>query len=101
MNKETFDHLFDEMVRWRNKVEKLEAENKRLRAELDAFKANKGFHYMMDQVEGWQDRAWKSEKERDAWKELCGRWVEFAETICVSVPMPAAVLPPPEKPEGV
>ena len=48
----------------------------------------------------------KLRAERDAYKELLGQWVQYAEEICVSVLELEAgdwplVPPPPEKPEGV
>ena len=93
-------------------IQVLEEENDKLRAEMDEMKSN--LYSAKDSAEYWRKSAklwqrWHNEisARADAWKALCGEWVEYAKRWrhwYWEEDDGSAVCPtdtPPEKPEGV
>ena len=75
-------------------VRKFEYENEKLRAELER---------MSDLYNESTESRWRLMWERDAWKKLCGRWVEcHQECMCAETWDDwDSIAWPPEKPEDV
>lgn len=83
------DTIVNDYANAMEEVAYLKQENEKLREELEALR-----DVWQEAEEDWH----KAANEMDAWKELCGRWVEWADMVARCRPHGRR---PPEKPEGV